>query len=239
MPARRPGSDKPREIRLESLAAEAVEGTVVIIDVFRAFTVAAVALNRGARQIIMVGSLDEALRLRAAGQGDFCIGERNSVKPPEFDFGNSPAELERADVVGKTLIQTTTNGTTGILAARRAECIYAGAFVTAEATVRAILRAAPATVTLVAMGREGRDRADEDELYALYLRSRLEGRRPDAAAIQALLATMTPPVDPALLKNGDADPRDREIAARIDSVPFPVRVRLIGDRLVATLDKGS
>lgn len=232
-------AERAVEIRLTSLTVEAVTGIVVVIDVFRAFTTAAVALSLGARQIIMVDSLEEALRLRAAGQGDFCIGERKGAKPPEFDFGNSPAELERAEVVGKTLIQTTTNGTTGILAARCAECIYAGAFVTAEATVQVILRNTPAVVTLVAMGREGRARADEDELCALYLRSRLEGRRPDTGAIRTLLATMTPPVSPALLANGGADPRDREIAARIDSVPFPVRVRLVDGRPVATLDKGS
>ncbi len=126
-----------------------------------------------------------------------------------------------------------------LLAARHAECIYAGAFVTAEAIVQAILRRAPATVTLVAMGREGKARADEDELCALYLRSRLEGRRPDRGAIRALLATMAPPVAPGLLETGSADPSDREIAARIDSVAFPVRVRLMDGRLVATLDKGS
>jgi hypothetical protein len=80
-------------IRLTSLisgAADAV-GTTVIIDVFRAFTTAAIALSRGARCIMMVDSLEAALALRDAGVGDYCIGERDSVKPLGFDFGNSPA----------------------------------------------------------------------------------------------------------------------------------------------------
>ena len=81
-------------------------------------------------------------------------------------------------MAGKTLIQTTTNGTAGINAARGADRIYAGALVTAEATVRAILRNTPAVITLVAMGRSnGTIRADEDELCALYLRACLEGRQ--------------------------------------------------------------
>jgi 2-phosphosulfolactate phosphatase len=104
------------EIRLASLisgAADAV-GTTVIIDVFRAFTTAAIALSRGARRIVMVDSLEKALALRSSRVGDYCIGERNSVRPPEFDFGNSPAELARAEIARKTLIQTTTNGTAGI-----------------------------------------------------------------------------------------------------------------------------
>jgi phosphosulfolactate phosphohydrolase-like enzyme len=77
--------------------------------------------------------------------------------------------LGRAEVDGKTLIQTTSNGTAGINAACGADRNYAGAFVTAEATVRAILRNAPTVVTLVAIGRRnGTIRADEDELCALF-----------------------------------------------------------------------
>ncbi len=111
------------EIRLVSLTsgAAAAVGTTVIIDVFRAFTTAAVASTRGASRIVMVDSLDKALALRSSGIGDYCIGERDSIKPPGFDFGNSPAELERAEVAGKTLIQTTSNGTAGINTARGAD----------------------------------------------------------------------------------------------------------------------
>ena len=172
------------EIRVGSLIGGAADvvGTTVVIDVFRAFTTAAVALSRGARRILMVGTLEKAWALRSSGAADCCIGERGSVKPPGFDFGNSPAELAGADVVGKTLVQTTSNGTAGIIAARGANRIYAGAFVTADATARAILRHKPAVVTLVAVGRSnGTVRADEDELCALYLRARLEGRQPDVA----------------------------------------------------------
>src|SRR6266446_8035480 len=64
-------------------------------------------------------------------------------------------------VAGKTLIQTTTNGTAGINAARGADRIYAGALVTAEATVRAILRNTPAVITLVAERYQARAHARE------------------------------------------------------------------------------
>jgi 2-phosphosulfolactate phosphatase len=227
------------EIRLASLGSADAEGTVVVIDVFRAFTVAAVAFAQGARRIIMVGSLEEALALRAQGRGERCMGEREGRKPEGFDFGNSPAELAAADLTGLTLVQTTTNGTTGIAAARRAERIYTGAFVNAEATVEAIRRRAPALVTLVAMGRHGRVRADEDELCALYLRCRLEGRRPDREALRSLLATMPPPADERLVAAGDYDPADREYAARIDWLPLAIRVRSEGGLLVAEPERGG
>ena len=223
------------EIRLASLTsgAEAAVGTTVIIDVFRAFTTAAVALSRGAQRIVMVDSLDKALALRSSSVGDYCIGERDSTKPPGFDFGNSPAELERAEVAGKTLIQTTSNGTAGINAAHGADRIYAGAFVTAEATVRAILRHAPAIVTLVAIGRRnGTFRADEDELCALYLRARLEGRQPDVAAVRGLLASMPPP-NPKLVAEGAYDLKDRETAAQVDAMKLVITVRREGRLLIA------
>jgi len=222
------------EIRLASLvegAASAV-GTVVVIDVFRAFTVAAIAFSRGARRIVMVDDLDRALALRAAGRGDYCIGERHGAKPAGFDFGNSPAELAAAELDGKTLIQTTSNGTAGINAARGAAHIFAGAFVTAEATVRAIQRAEPAVVTLVAMGRP-RGRTDEDELCALYLRSRLQGRTPDRTALVQLAASLVPPINPGLAASGDYDPRDRSLALQIDLVPFAIAVRREADLLIA------
>jgi 2-phosphosulfolactate phosphatase len=224
------------EIRIASFVAGAAAavGTVVIIDVFRAFTTAAIALTRGASRIIMVDELEKALHLRATGAGDYCVGERNGAKPERFDFGNSPAELMRAHVSGKTLIQSTSNGTAGIQAAARAERLYAGAFVTAEATVRAILRERPAVVTLVAMGREGNIRADEDELCALYLRSRLEGRRADGDAMKVLLATMPPPPNPKLVERGDYDVRDRDIACQIDAVAFPILVQSQAGLMVAT-----
>jgi 2-phosphosulfolactate phosphatase len=226
------------EIRLASLTAgaTAAEGTVVIIDVFRAFTTAAVALARGARRIVMVDSLEQALAHRRSGLADLCIGERAGAKPPGFDFGNSPAELARADVAGKTLVQTTSNGTAGINAAAKAERIYTGALVNAEATVQAILRAAPAVVTLMAMGRGGTTRADEDELCALYLRSRLQGRRPDAAALRTLLTTMAPPPDASLVTSGDYDPADRVMAAEIDKVGFAIRVRSESGLLIAAAE---
>lgn len=224
------------EIRLASLIGGAREaaGTAVIIDVFRAFTVAAIALSRGARRIIMVEDIATALACRSARRGDYCIGERGGAKPEGFDFDNSPAALAQAEIAGKTLIQTTTNGTAGIAAASRAERVYAGALVNAEATVQAIRRHAPAVVTLVAMGRHGTRRADEDELCALYLRSRLEGRQPDKAAIRSLLASLPAPPDPALLASGDYDPRDRTIAAEIDGAPVAIRVRAESGWLVAT-----
>ncbi len=51
------------KIAIQSLLEGAVRatGTVAVIDVFRAFTTAAVALANGASKIVMVGTVEEAL----------------------------------------------------------------------------------------------------------------------------------------------------------------------------------
>ncbi len=83
------------------------------------------------------------------------------------------------------------------------------------------------------MGRDGTRRADEDELCALYLRSRLEGRTPDEAALFRLAATMVPPPNAALVASGDYDLRDRDLALRLDLVSFAIAVRREADLLIA------
>ncbi len=224
------------EIRLLSLleGARRAAGTVVIIDVYRAFTTAAVALQRGAARILLVNTPEAAFKLRREGRGDFCLGEVSGIKVPGFDFGNSPRELSQANVHGKTLIQSTSAGTKGVVAAGRAEALFAAALVNAEATVRAVLTRNPSLVSLVAMGTNGTQRSDEDEQCALYMRNRLRDRRPDPTAVGSLVlsahdsAKFDDPEQPHF------DPRDRDMALQIDSIPFAVRVRVEGDLLVAT-----
>lgn len=215
------------EIRIESLleGARRAEGTVVIIDVFRAFTTAAVALARGATRIILTAEPEEALALRGGGAGDLCMGEVGGMRPAGFDLGNSPFELSTANVAGKSLIQSTRAGTVGVCAVPPGAGLYAASFAVAAATAHAILAERPALVTIVAMGNHGRSRSDEDELCALYLRNLLLGRQPDRAAVRALV-----------LAGADADrfsnaelphfhPGDLELATAIDAFDFAIRVR--------------
>jgi 2-phosphosulfolactate phosphatase len=178
------------EISIHSLleGATRTTGSVAVIDVFRAFTTAAVALANGASKIVMVRTVKEALELRQAGIGEISMGEVHGRAPDGFDFGNSPFEVSTVDFQGKTIIQRTSAGTQGIVeAATKAERLYAASLVTAEATVRALLSASPDQISLVAMGDDGLSRTDEDELCAIHLRNRLEGRPGDPEAIRRLV----------------------------------------------------
>ena len=144
--------------------AQQAEGTAIIIDVFRCFTTAAVALSKGVEKIVLVSEIDEALRLRDDGVGDLCMGEVSGKMPTGFDFGNSPYEIsQQADIRGKTIIQSTRAGTVGVNAATRAKKIYGGSFAVAGSTVAVVNRSSPSLVSLVAMGADATVRADEDE----------------------------------------------------------------------------
>ena len=166
-------------IRIGSLieGARRARGTAVIVDVFRAFTTAAVAFARGATKIVIVPEPAEALRLRAEGVGDLCVGEVNGIRPEGFDFGNSPYELSQAELKDRVVILSTRAGTVGVAAADEAETIYAGSLVVAGATANAILRDEPSQVTIVAMGWlvafglgfSPADRDQEEAVRLLYI----------------------------------------------------------------------
>ena len=217
------------DIRIESLleGAARASGTVAIIDVFRAFTTAAVAFANGAARITMAGSVEEALALRERGVGQICMGEVGGRPVEGFDFGNSPFELAKADLSGLAIIQRTSAGTQGIVtAAKSAAHMFAASLVTASATARAIRSVAGGQVTLVAMGNEGRQRSAEDEICALHLRNLLEGRPGDPdAARQMILA------GGEVVKFNDPDrpwlvPDDVPFALDIDRYDFAIKVAI-------------
>ncbi|MBM3944226.1 MAG: 2-phosphosulfolactate phosphatase [SAR202 cluster bacterium] len=214
-------------IRIDSLipGAKAATGTVIIVDVFRAFTTASIAFSRGAEKIFMVAEVEEALELRRKGLARICMGEVDGKKPPGFDHGNSPYEISRAGVQGLVIAQSTRAGTTGVAAATKADCVFAASLVNARATVLAVLKAKPDVVTIVAMGASGLVRSDEDEQCAMLLKNRLEGRTPDIEAVRRLVlagAESQKYGDPA---RPHFHPKDRELALKIDSLDIAIGVR--------------
>jgi 2-phosphosulfolactate phosphatase len=225
------------EIRIGSLlegASQAI-GAVAIIDVFRAFSTAAVVLANGASKITMVGTVDEALWLRRSGVGDVCMGEVGGRMPAGFDFGNSPFAVSGIDFHGKAIIQRTSAGTQGIVAATGADRLFAAALVTASATARALRSGAAGQITLVAMGNNAIARADEDELCALHLRNLLEGRKGNPQAVREVIlagADVARFGDPA---RPDSHPADLEIALDIDRYDFAIRVAMEAGRPVARI----
>lgn len=165
-------------MRVEMLTrdeAARARGTVVVIDVLRAFTTAAVVLDRGASAVVLVSDVDEALRLRGSDPSLLLMGERDGAPIAGFDLSNSPSEALTADVAGRRIVHRTTAGTRGVVAAQGAQRRVAASFVCAGATVRLLRRWRPSALTFVVTGaHSGRD-GDEDRALADHLLARLDG----------------------------------------------------------------
>jgi 2-phosphosulfolactate phosphatase len=155
--------------------ARKAKGIAVIIDVFRAFSSACYAFDSGAVRVIATGSIDEAFRLSKVYRNSILAGERDERKIEGFDLGNSPTDIMKCNLQGKTMILTTTAGTNGLISAEGAGTIITGSLVNAGAVARYIRAQNPDEVSLVTMGYRGHLRADEDILCAQIIKSQLEG----------------------------------------------------------------
>lgn len=204
--------------------AQAARGLTVIIDVFRAFSVAVYAFSRGAAKIIPVAAIDQARALKAQLPGALLIGERYARPLPGFDCGNSPTELQRFELKDRTLIHTTHSGTQGLANALQADEVITGALVNAGAIVRYIRARQPRCVTLVRMGQEAQHRCAEDDLCAELLAARLRGEDPPVHDIAARLRSADSAqkfFDPACAW---APQGDFEFCARADVFDFVLQL---------------
>jgi 2-phosphosulfolactate phosphatase len=156
--------------------ASQAEGVVVIIDVFRAFSVACYVYDSGAAQYIAVDDVPIAFALQKKYSNSVLIGERDEKKIEGFNFGNSPTEILNAKLDGVTAIHTTTAGTRGLINAEKASVLLTGSLVNASAIVKYIKSINPDLVTLVAMGYRGTISSEEDMLCARVIAERLEGK---------------------------------------------------------------
>jgi 2-phosphosulfolactate phosphatase len=160
-----------------------VTGLVVVIDVLRAFTTAAFAFAAGAKEIILVGGIEEAFALREATPDALIMGEDEGKQIPGFDYGNSPSALIGLNLNGRTLIQRTTAGTQGVVNSTSADQILCSSFVVAGATAKAIHSLKPEQVTFVNTGvRPGAPGyGAEDVACSDYLTALLTEPAPDPA----------------------------------------------------------
>jgi 2-phosphosulfolactate phosphatase len=153
--------------------ARKATGLAVIIDVFRAFSVACYVVDAGASRIIATSDVSEAFLLKKKYKNSVLVGERDEKKIEGFDFGNSPTEIIKADLSGKTVIHTTTAGTQGLINAINADIVLTGSFVNADAIVNYTKSVNPDIVSLVGMGYRATISAEEDLLCAEMIQAKL------------------------------------------------------------------
>ncbi len=225
------------EFRYYSLAdAQLAGGVVVVIDVLRAFTTAAYALANGARKILPVAEVEEALKLRKEIPGAFIMGEVDGVKPEGFDFSNSPAEICQQDLQGRTLIQRTSAGTQGVIKTPQAAHQFAASFVVARATAVRIRGLTPDWVSFIvtweSMGRDG----DEDLACGEYIEALVKGQRPKSQEFVKRIETST--IGRSFLSGTTTyiSQKDVELSKRVNCFDFFLPVR--HERGVSVIEKG-
>jgi 2-phosphosulfolactate phosphatase len=120
------------------------EKNVVVIDVLRASTTITAALANGAREIIPVATIENAVKVSGSLFGDVTLrgGERNGKMIQGFNLGNSPLEYTEAMVRGKSVIYCTTNGTVALVRARHARNLVVGSFVNMSRVVEFVAQVA-------------------------------------------------------------------------------------------------
>ena len=133
-------------------SCQSAAGVLLIIDVLRAFSTAAYAFSRGAREIFLVSAVQEALDLKSKHPHSKVMGEVGGLPPEGFDFGNSPTRILEQDLKGITLIQRTAAGTQGVVQSVKGDYLFATSLVVASATVDHVRLLKPSEVTFVLTG---------------------------------------------------------------------------------------
>jgi 2-phosphosulfolactate phosphatase len=138
----------------DSVSPQLVRGKVcMVIDNLRAGTTIVAALAAGCPAVIPAETPEEAERI-ARARGCLLGGERNSVRIPGFDFGNSPLEYSPDRIDGRPIAFTTTNGTRAMRASANAESVAVAAFVNAG-TVARFLEGCENDILIVCSGTRG------------------------------------------------------------------------------------
>jgi len=155
--------------------AKKARGLTVVIDVFRAFSLACYLIDQGAKEVIPVGNINDAYKLKEHNPEFLLIGERDERIPEGFDYGNSPSFIQGIDFNGKTIIHTTSAGTQGLVNASAADELLTGSFVNAPAVIRYIKNRNPENLSLVCMGYASLYPTEEDTFCAEYIKNMLLG----------------------------------------------------------------
>lgn len=137
--------------------AEGGPDAAVVIDVLRATTTIACALNNGAEAIQAFADLGE---LEAAAQAwpeprRLRAGERGGKRVEGYDLGNSPLAVTEEVVGGKRIFMSTTNGTRSLAAVRQVPLLLTACLPNRTAVARRLLERDCKRVWIVGSGWEG------------------------------------------------------------------------------------
>ena len=141
----------------EATPSNSLPDCAVVIDVLRATTTIATALNAGAEAVQAFSDIDLLMEQSAQWLPEKRLraGERGGEKVEGFDLGNSPLNCTTDVVNQKRLFLTTTNGTRALQRVEHADIVITAAQINRQAVVNYLLEKRPEIVWLVGSGWQG------------------------------------------------------------------------------------
>jgi 2-phosphosulfolactate phosphatase len=177
---------RPNGVEVHLMAGEAGcrwarehRAVAVVVDALRASATITLLLHRGASEVIVVKEVSEAYAYRRVHPESLLVGERGGLKVTGFDFGNSPTEVQGADIGGKCVTFTSTTGAQRLVDCLGAAAIVVGTPINATAVARwvaAMAQAAEAPIVIIPAGlaTDPGAIAEEDWLGAIVLAAHLD-----------------------------------------------------------------
>ena len=206
------------------------EGLCVVIDVLRAFTTAAFAFGSGAKEIFLVSSPEDAFHKYSQDPSLVLMGEKGGRRIEGFHYGNSPVDIARASLTGRSIVQRTSSGTQGVVGCRHASHLMIASFVVAKATLKHILALQPSIASFIVTGTRN---GDEDLSLAEYLQAQILGQKVslhsflDRVRTSPLGKTFADPAIPEFSQE------DLQYALQADRFSFAMEVFKEGEDLIA------
>jgi len=142
----------------ELTPTDKVPDCAIAIDVLRATTTMATALNAGAEAVQVFSDMETLMQVSEQWPPEKRLraGERGGAMVAGCDLGNSPLDCTPERVQGRRLFISTTNGTRALQCVQNAPVVLAAAFVNRLAAVQYVLAQQPETLWLVGSGWEGK-----------------------------------------------------------------------------------
>lgn len=148
---------------------------VAVVDVLRASTSIATALDNGARTVIPLEGADEVIvRSKDFTRSQILLaGEQKMLPITGFDLGNSPQAFTPEVVEDKTILITTTNGTRALLGVQGARDIVIASYVnfTAVLTLMKVAAGTNTDIAIVCASEEGSFTLEDAACAGRYVRA--------------------------------------------------------------------
>ncbi len=203
-----------------------------MVDVLRAFTTTAYAFDRGAKEIILVSTIEEAFELREKDTDYLLAGEVNGLTIDGFDLPNSPSAIENLDLSNQRLVLRTTAGTQGAVLAEKADHLYVASLCVATSTAQHIRALNPEVVTFVETGVRAKGGGEEDSACADCIASLLLNSPVCVSDIHNQVLESGAAAKFLNIGSPDFPKADLEHALKMDRFQFAMKVERVDNLLV-------